>query len=61
VTDSPDPDAPATPLRRLDTHGYDLAWAWQSPIGGSVANFFNAVDKCSARDGVATSIIVVDT
>ncbi len=49
MTDTPDPDAPATPLRRLDTDGYDPAWAWQSPIGESVANFFNAVDNPLGR------------
>lgn len=49
MTDAPEPDAPAPPLRRLDTQGYDPAWAWQSPIGESVANFFNAVDNPLGR------------
>jgi hypothetical protein len=49
VTDARAPDAPVTPLRRLGTPGYDLAWAWQSPIGESVASFFNAVDNPLGR------------
>jgi hypothetical protein len=42
-------DLPTTPLRRLDNHAYDLAWAWQSPVGESVADFFLQIDNPIGR------------
>jgi hypothetical protein len=42
-------DELAPPLRRLDTLAYDLAWAWQSPVGESVSDFFNQVGNPIGR------------
>ena len=42
-------DTAVTPLRRLSNPRFDLAWAWQSPIGESVADFFNGVDNPLGR------------
>ena len=42
-------DRVVTPLRRLSNPRFDIAWGWQSPIGESVANFFNGVDNPLGR------------
>jgi hypothetical protein len=42
-------DTVATPLRRLSNPRFDIAWAWQSPIGESLASFFNGVDNPLGR------------
>jgi hypothetical protein len=44
-----DSDTVAPPLRRLGNPRFDIAWAWQSPIGESVASFFNGVDNPLGR------------
>jgi hypothetical protein len=42
-------DPVVTPLRRISNPLFDIAWAWQSPIGESVADFFNGVDNPLGR------------
>jgi hypothetical protein len=42
-------DPVVAPLRRLSNPRFDIAWAWQSPIGESVASFFNGVDNPLGR------------
>lgn len=42
-------DPAVTPLRRISNPRFDIAWAWQSPIGESVADFFNGVDNPLGR------------